>query len=311
MFKNSMFSPASPHALAVTHLSYIVFGVLAAILALIIVLVTYAVIKFRRRPGAPEPPQVFGSAKMEKIWTFGSVAVVTFFAVLTIRTMFRSSPTPPRGEKPNLIIVGHQWWWYAKYPESGVVTANEIHIPVGQDWLILLKAGDVIHDFWVPDLGPKTDAIPGHPNKMWIEANKPGTYLGACAEYCGAEHAWMRIRVIAQPEAEFKAWEQHQLEVPAKPTAGAALAGSKLFNSLTCGDCHTVAGTTANGEIGPDLTHVASRETLAAGRLINTPENMAKWISDPQKYKPGCYMPNFNFNKQQVKELAAYLETLK
>lgn len=311
MFHNSLFSPASPHALSITHLSIIVFGVLAIILGLIIYLVTYVVIKFRYRPGVAEPPQLFGSAKMEKIWTLGALAVVTFFTVLTIRTMLRSNPSPAPGEKPNLIVVGHQWWWYAEYPESGVVTANEIHIPVGKDWLVLLKGADVIHDFWVPDLAPKMDAIPGHPNEFWIQADKPGTYLGTCAEYCGAEHAWMRIRVIAQPEAEFKAWEQHQLEVPSKPTSGPALAGSILFQSLTCGDCHTIAGTSANADIGPDLTHVASRQTLAAGRFINTPENMAKWISDPQKYKPGAHMPNFNFSKEQVEDLVAYLETLK
>lgn len=311
MFKNSMFNPASAHALAITHLAYIVFGVLGVILILVSTLVTYAVIKFRRRPGSGEPPQLFGSSKMEKFWTIGSLLTAMFLFALTVRTMGISNPAPRANQKPNLIVIGHQWWWYAKYPASGVVTANEIHIPVGKDWLVLLKGGDVIHDFWVPDLGPKMDAIPGHPNKMWIEADKPGTYLGTCAEYCGAEHAWMRIRVIAQPEAQFKAWEQHQLEIPPKPTSGLALAGSKLFHHVTCGDCHTVAGTTANGEIGPDLTHVASRETLAAGRLVNTPENMAKWISDPQKWKPGCHMPDFDFNKQQVKELVAYLETLK
>lgn len=311
MFKNSLFSPVNPQALSITHLAIIVFIVLAIILTLIISLVTYAVIKFRSRPGAPEPPQLFGSSKMEKIWTIGPIIVVTFLFVLTLRTMTRSDPTPAPGQKPNLVVVGHQWWWYARYTKSGVVTANEIHIPVGKDWLVLLKSADVIHDFWVPDLGRKMDAIPGHPNEFWIQADKPGTYLGTCAEYCGAEHAWMRIRVIAQPEAEFKAWEQDQLTVPSKPTSGPALAGSKLFHSLTCGDCHTVAGTSANADIGPDLTHVASRETLAAGRLTNTPENLAKWISDPQKYKPGSHMPDFDFSKKQVKDLVAYLETLK
>lgn len=311
MFKNSLFHPVSPQAQALTHLTLIVGIVIAAILALITVLVLYAAFKFRRRPSGFEPRQVFGSSWLEKTWTVGALTVVTFLFVLTVRTMHRSDPAPAPGEKPNLVVIAHQWWWEARYPQSGVVTANEIHIPVGKDWLVRLKSADVIHDWWVPDLGRKMDAIPGHPNHFWIRADKPGTYLGTCAEYCGAGHAWMRIRVIAQPEAEFKAWEQRQLEVPPQPTAGAALAGSKLFDHLTCGDCHTVAGTSANATIGPDLTHVASRETLAAGRLTDTPENLGKWISDPQGYKPGSHMPDFNFTKEQVHDLVAYLETLK
>ncbi len=311
MFRNSLFFPVSPQAQSITHLSIIVGIVMLAILALIIFLVTYAVIRFRQRPGAPEPRQVFGNSRLEKMWTVGPLIVVAVLFVLTIQTMKRSDPAPAPGEKPNLVVVGHQWWWEARYPQSGVVTANDIHIPVGKPWLVRLESTDVIHDWWVPDLGRKMDAVPGHPNHFWIQADKPGTYLGTCAEFCGAGHAWMRIRVIAQPEAEFKAWEQHQLEIPAKPTAGLALAGSKLFHTVTCGDCHTVAGTSADATIGPNLTHVASRETLAAGRLKNTPENLADWISDPQKYKPGSHMPDFNFTRSQVQDLVAYLETLK
>lgn len=282
-----------------------------AILVLITVLVLYAVIRFRRRPGAPEPRQVFGNARLEKAWTIGALLTVTAIFIFTIQTMHRSDRTPPQGEKPNLVIIAHQWWWEARYSESGVVTANEIHIPVGKAWLVRLESADVIHDWWVPDLGRKIDAIPGHPNHFWIQADKPGTYLGTCAEYCGAEHAWMRIRVIVQPEAEFKAWEKHQLEVPPKPTSGEAEAGSKLFDDLTCVNCHMVAGTPARADIGPDLTHVASRETLAAGRLKDTPENLGKWISNPQAYKPGAHMPDFNFTPAQVQQLVAYLETLK
>ena len=293
------------------HLSVFVGIVMLAILVLVTGLVLYAVVKFRHRPGDREPRQVFGNARLEKTWTIGVLVIVTVIFVLTIRTMYHSDRSPAPGEKPNLIVIAHQWWWEAQYPESGVVTANEIHIPVGKAWLVQLKTFDVIHDWWVPDLGRKIDAIPGHPNHFWIQADKPGTYLGTCAEFCGAEHAWMRIRVIAQPEAEFEAWEKHQLEVPSQPTSGDALAGSKLFDQVTCGVCHTVAGTSAQADIGPNLTHVASRETLAAGRLKDTPKDLAKWLSDPQAYKPGSHMPNFNFTPSQVKDLVAYLETLK
>jgi cytochrome c oxidase subunit II len=311
MYGNSVFSPASPQALSITHLTIIVGIVMAVILVLITVLVLYAVVRFRRRPGSGEPRQVFGNSRLERIWTIGPLIVVTFLFVMTIRTMRSSDRAPAPGEKPNLVIIAHQWWWEARYPDSGAVTANEIHIPMGKAWLVRLESADVIHDWWVPDLGRKIDAIPGHPNHFWIEADKPGTYYGTCAEYCGAEHAWMRIRVVAQPEADFKAWEQRQLAVPPAPTSGEAAEGQKFFNQLTCSSCHAVAGTQAKADIGPDLTHVASRETLAAGRLINTPENLGNWISDPQTYKPGAYMPNFNFTPAQDRELVAYLETLK
>lgn len=308
---NSLFSPQSPQAQSITHLSIIVGIVMLAIFVLITALVLYAVVKFRRRPGDAEPRQVFGNSRLENAWTIGALLTVTVLFIFTIRTMRSADRTPAPDRKPDLEIIAHQWWWEARYPQSGVITANEIHIPVGKAWLVRLTSADVIHDWWVPDLGRKMDAIPGHPNDFWIQADKPGTFLGTCAEFCGAGHAWMRIRVIAQPESEFNAWEQHQLEVPPQPTSGEAADGSKLFNKLTCDNCHTVAGTPAKADIGPDLTHVASRETLAAGRLKDTPENLRKWISDPQKYKPGSHMPDFNFTPAQVKELVAYLETLK
>ena len=311
MLGNSLFSPASPQAQAITHLSMVVGIVMLAIFILITVLVLYAVVKFRQRPGDAEPRQVFGNSRVERAWTIGALLTVIILFIFTIRTMHSSDRTPAPGRKPNLEIIAHQFWWEARYPQSGVVTANEIHIPVGKAWLVRLTSADVIHDWWVPDLGRKIDAVPGHPNHFWIQADKPGTYLGTCSEFCGAGHAWMRIRVIAQPEAEFKRWEQHELGVPPRPTSGDAAAGSKLFNKLTCDNCHTVAGTPARADIGPDLTHVASRETLAAGRLKDTPENLGKWISNPQKYKPGAHMPNFNFTQAQVKDLVAYLETLK
>lgn len=310
MYGNSVFSPASPQAQSISHLSIIVGVVMFAILALITALVLYAVVRFRSRAGGPEPPQVFGNSKLENTWTFGALLIVSVLFVLTVRVMHQSDPRLQPGEKADLVIIAHQWWWEARYPLSGVVAANEIHIPVNKPWLVRLESADVIHDWWVPDLGRKIDAVPGHPNHFWIQADKPGTYLGTCAEYCGVEHAWMRIRVIAQPQAEFDAWQQQQLKVPVAPSSGDAAEGYKLFNQLTCGNCHRVAGTPAQAAIGPDLTHVAARQTLASGRLDNTPRNLAEWVSDPQTYKPGVHMPDFNFTPQQVQELVSYLETL-
>jgi cytochrome c oxidase subunit 2 len=307
-----LYSPDSPQAGAINHLFLTVGVIMIAILVLVTALVLYAVFRYRGRLGDGEPPQLFGRKNVEIGWTVVPLLVVGFIFVMTLRTMHRADPAPAADDPPYMVITAHQWWWEARYAQSHVIAANEIHIPVDRPLLVELKAADVIHDWWVPQLGRKMDAIPGHPNHFWIEAEHPGTYLGRCAEYCGAEHAWMRIRVIAQPPAEFKQWEQHQLGIPAKPTGGEAAEGAKLFQKqLTCADCHRIAGTPAKSSIGPDLTHVASRETLAAGRLPNTPSNLRKWLSNPQAIKPGANMPNFQLTKTEVDDLAAYLETLK
>ncbi|MGH9357529.1 MAG: cytochrome c oxidase subunit II [Terriglobia bacterium] len=307
-----LFAPKSPQAGAINHLFLVVGVIMIAILALVTILALYASVRYRWRPGAGEPPQAFGDKKVEVAWTVVPLLVIIFIFVVSLQAMHRADPPPAPDDPPYLVITAHQWWWEAQYTQPRVITANEIHIPVGKPILVRLLSADVIHDWWVPQLGRKMDAVPGHPNHFWMEADKPGTYLGRCAEYCGAEHAWMRIRVIAQPQAQFDQWERHQLEIPAKPTGEAAAKGEDLFQkTLTCASCHRIVGTPAKLSIGPDLTHVASRETLAAGRLTNTPSNLNKWLADPQAIKPGANMPNFQLTKEQVDDLTAYLETLK
>ncbi len=191
------------------------------------------------------------------------------------------------------------------------MAANEIHIPIGQRLLLELRSADVIHDFWVPQLARKMDIIPGHPNRMWLEANTPGVYLGACAEFCGNEHAWMRFQVIAQSTEQFDAWLRDQLTIPSKLNSSDAQRGGQLFVDRTCANCHTVTGTPANQRIGPDLTHLASRRMLAAGAAENTPENLAIWLHDPNTFKPDSNMPNLQLSTDDVRDLVAYLETLK
>ncbi|MEZ4616530.1 MAG: c-type cytochrome [Caldilineaceae bacterium] len=192
------------------------------------------------------------------------------------------------------------------------MTANEIHIPTGQPLLVQLASADVIHDFWVPKLGRKMDAIPGHPNQLWLQADQPGTYLGACAEFCGAQHAWMRLRVIAQSPTDFAAWQQAQRQSPPPPPATDTLAsqGAKRFQALTCSNCHAIGGTPAQANAGPNLTHVASRQTLGAGVLENNPANLAQWLTNPQSVKPGNQMPHFQLSAADLQALVAYLETL-
>jgi len=304
------FNPASPQAADIQSLFFVMLLVAAVIMAIVTGLVAYITVRFRARPGDGEPHQEFGRPRLEIAWTLASLAVVTGLFLLTIRTM-RAADPPPGARSPDVVVIGHQWWWEVRYPASGAVTANEIHLPVGVRSLLRLQSADVIHDLWLPRLGRKMDMIPGHPNYVWLQPRAAGTYLGACSEYCGAQHAWMRLRVVAQPADEFDAWSRRQLAAPVAPAGGAAAAGARLFQNLTCPNCHAITGTGAAARIGPDLTHLAERETLGAGVLDNTRANLTAWLADPQRVKPGSYMPNLQLSDAQVAELVAYMETLR
>jgi cytochrome c oxidase subunit 2 len=212
---------------------------------------------------------------------------------------------PPFGDRePDLKIIGHQWWWEIHYPKSGVLTANEVHIPIGVKLLVQLESIDVIHDFWVPELAPKIDLVPGHTNHIWLSASRVGIYLGACAEFCGVQHANMRIRVLAESQSDFDNWQRSQLKAPSAPATAETALGAKLFYEKACANCHLTG-------VGPDLTHLSSRQTLAAGVLMNTTENLANWLKNPEKFKPGSYMPNMKMSDAEVSALVAYLENLK
>ena len=309
MGSSSPFNPSSPQAQAIADLfawNLIIAGI---IFALVFGLTIYITIRYRGGLGAGEPPQVFGNSKLEIAWTLAPALLLVVVFGFTVGTM-RAADPPVGDQPPDLVITGYQWWWQVEYPASGVVTANEIHIPVGKRLLMRIEGGDVIHDFWVPQLGPKRDMVPGHPNYLWIEADTPGTYLGACAEYCGDQHAWMRLRVIAQPQAEFDAWQQQQRQVPAGPASGDAAQGALIFQQRTCANCHAIASTPAAGRAGPDLSHLASRQTLGAGVLDNTTENLRAWLVDPQAVKPGNHMPSLRMTEEELRALVAYLETL-
>ena len=304
-----VFAPHSGYAHSIASLSDGVLWTSLGILLLVIGLVSYATHKFRERPGEPTPKPVYGNVKLEIGYTVGFVLILGVISFFSIRAMQASDP--PTNQTNNLLIVAHQWWWEIRYPKTGIVTANEIHVPVNQPEQVGLRSADVIHDFWVPELGRKMDIVPGVENRTWFAADTPGTYEGRCAEYCGQEHAWMRIRVIAQTSEDFAKWEQAQLAVPPAPSTGDAAQGAQDFQELSCASCHTIRGTPANARIGPDLTHVASRETIAAGRLDNTPATLARWLLEPNLVKPGCKMPNLHLPRQQQCALVAYLETLR
>ena len=307
---SSPFNPNSPQAQAIADLFAWNLVIAAIIFALVFGLTIYIAIRYRGQPGQGEPPQFFGHSKLEIAWTLAPALLLLVVFGFTVGTM-RAADPPVGDQSPDLVVTGYQWWWRVEYPAAGAVTANEIHIPVGKRLLVRLEGGDVIHDFWVPQLGPKRDMVPGHSNHLWIEADAPGIYLGACAEYCGNQHAWMRLRVIAQPQAEFDAWQQQQLQAPAPPAGGDAAQGAQIFQQRTCANCHAIAGTPATAHAGPDLTHVASRQTLGAGVLDNTPDNLMKWLADPQAVKPGNHMPSLRMTEEELRALVAYLESLR
>lgn len=306
---SSILQPVSGEAQSILTLFYLLCGISGVILLIIVGAVLYSLMRFRRRPDQGEPRPIFGNVRLELVWTILPLIIVTalFFASVGI---MRAIEPPGDGQEPDLIVIGHQWWWEVRYPKTGVITANEVHLPVGQKLLVQLESADVIHSFWVPQLGRKKDLVPGHTNQLWLQADRPGTYLGACAEYCGVQHAWMRLRVIAQPPAAFAAWTQAQLQTPVTPATGEAAQGAKRFQQLTCVNCHAIAGTPAQARVAPDLTHLASRQTLAAGVLENNAANLTAWLTDPQAVKPGNHMPRFGLGSDDVQALVAYLETL-
>jgi cytochrome c oxidase subunit II len=308
------FDAHSPEARAIADLFTRTLFVCGVILVVVTALVTYCLLRFRAKASSPEPPQVHGHKLLEIGWTLVPILIVAGLLGLTAHAMTVSDAAANR--PPDLTVIGHQWWWEVRYP-SGAITANEIHIPVGRDLLVEVQSADVIHDFWVPQLGRKIDATPGIPTHVWMQADEPGEYLGTCAEYCGTQHAWMRLLVLAQPEAEFAAWERHESDRALPPADEAAARGLADFRQMTCASCHAIGeatppmGPVPTPRAAPDLTHVAGRETLAAGLLTNTPDNLALWLKDPQAIKPGSHMPSVHLTRHQIADLVAYFETLK
>jgi cytochrome c oxidase subunit 2 len=303
-----VFTPDSPQARAIFNLGVICAIIFAVIYVIVAGLIVFALMRFRWREGVADPHQLAGNKRIEIIWTIIPFVIVVVLFVLTARTMTISDPPP--APKPDVVVIGHQWWWEFRYPDSGVVAVNELHIPVGKPLSLRLDSSDVLHEFWVPELTRKMTAVPGHPNHIWLQSDKPGTYLGICSEFCGTQHAWMHFYVIAEPQADYDAWTQAQLQ-PAAAPQGEAAKGLAIFQQMSCASCHAIRGTPDNARVAPDLTHIATRLQLGACIVTNNPENLRRWLTNPQKVKPGALMPNFNLTEEQVNELVAYFETLK
>jgi cytochrome c oxidase subunit 2 len=312
----NIFAPASSPAKSIFGLSLFVLAVTGAIFLVVFTLLLYSVVRFRKRTNddGREPPQVYGSNQVELAWTIIPILIVVALFMATARVIAVIQRTPPPSNAIEVTAIGHQFWWEYRYPALGIVTANELHVPVNDPahptpTFIKLLSADTDHSFWVPRLGGKTDLIPNHPNSMWIDPQETGVYLGQCAQYCGTQHAKMLLRVYVQSKDEFDRWIQQQRQ-PAF-LDGAVSPGQRIFETTACINCHTVSGTVASGRFGPDLTHLMSRDTIAAGAALNTPENLRRWILNPNAIKPGSLMPAMELNDQELDALTAYLETLR
>ena len=351
----STFDAAGPVAADQRFLFLFIFWVAIAVFVVVEGALIYTVIRYRRRRGQGLPEQVHGNRPLEIGWTIAPVFVLVVIAVPTIMVLLDTQTTPEEctnGDTEkciNVEVVGHQWWWEFRYPDNGdLVIANELHMPAGKKVNFLLDSSDVLHSFWIPKLGGKTDIFPGGGNQMWLEASEAGTFQGQCAELCGISHANMRLMVMVHPSPEipcvtgenqpplvevsthnlqdgcplntFEEWVEEQHADAAPPETDGAKRGEALFLSKGCVACHTIRGNpVAAGKIGPDMTHFASRSTLGAGMLTNTPRNLERWLTNPDEVKPGNIMtrdaPVYNgelepLDLADIVELSAYLESL-
>lgn len=311
----NIFKPLATPADSERTAAYLVLAIAAGIFLVVAGLLVYTILRFRRRPGESElqePPQVYGSNQIEAAWTVIPILIVFVLIGVSARVIAAIENASPPPQMLKIELIGHQWWWEVRYPAYGLVTANEIHVPVSTDGkratYLELTSVDVIHSFWVPQLAGKTDLIPNHPNDIWIQPEHTGLYVGQCAQFCGVEHAKMLLRVIVDSPADFAAWTQQQQQPGVQDPSVAA--GRHIFETEACTNCHVIAGTPAIGTFGPDLTHLMSRSTIASGAALNTPENLRAWIQDPNNVKPGALMPAMQLTDPQIDQVVAYLRTL-
>jgi cytochrome c oxidase subunit II len=312
----NIFAPVSTPADEIFKLSLLVLSVTAAIFIVVFSMLVYASIKFRERRGddGREPSQIYGSTQVELAWTVIPVVIVAVLFITASRVIVSVQGASRLPGTVEVTVIGHQYWWEFRYPDHKVVTANELHIPVSDPahptrTFLSLYSADTDHSFWVPRLAGKTDLIPNHPNTMWLDPHETGLYLGQCAQYCGVQHGLMLLRVYVQTREEFDQWIGRQSQPAA--VSESVSAGRRIFETTACINCHTVAGTVANGQFGPDLTHLMSRETIGSGAADNTHDNLRRWIKDPSKFKQGCLMPAMGLSDAQLDAVTAYMETLR
>lgn len=312
----NIFAPQATPAHTIFGLSLLVIAIVTTIFLAVGGLLLYALVRFRSRPGddAAEPRQVYGSNQVEVLWTVIPVLILVVLFLATIRVIGETERARKPADALDVVVLGHQFWWEYRYPKQGFVTANELHIPVSpiqspRPTYLTMSSVDVDHSFWVPRLAGKMDLIPNKTNVMWLDPHTPGLYLGQCAQYCGMEHAKMLIRVYVDTPAQFAAWVKAQKQPAVEDPRVAA--GKEIFLHTACVNCHTVRGTSAHGTFGPDLTHMASRDTIASGSVKNTPANLRQWIEDPDSLKMGSLMPKMNLSPHDLDQITAYMASLR
>lgn len=317
--QNYMFGTAGKAAATLAHLGW--YGLLAFMSATVVTLGLIVWLAFRRRGTLAEHAPITSGDQGQSWILIGGFAipfaVLSFLLVATVDTLKAFPIMDGTDPPPDIVVTGHQWWFevdyqFAGHPYENVTTATEIHLPVGRALTLALKSADVIHSFWVPKIHGKVELIPGQTNFIRIEAGRPGTFQGECAEYCGEQHAHMRLMVVAQDPADYERWLARMRDEATPPTASLEMRGEEVFLSQACALCHTIRGTLANGTTGPDLTHIGSRKTIAGGEFANTPGNLGAWVTSAQNLKPGAQMPNLTtLDGTDLRALIAYLESLK
>ncbi len=312
----NIFAPETTPARSIFDLSMFVLAITGIIFVVVGSLLVYSIVKFRGRAAddGREPAQVYGSTQIELAWTVIPIliVVVLFIATAQVIHAVQDAPKPPSAVE--VTVIGHQFWWEYRYPGLGIVTANELHIPVSdparpRPTFLKLLSADTDHSFWIPQLGGKTDLIPNHPNSMWMDPRRPGVFLGQCAQYCGTQHAKMLLRVSVDSPEDFDAWVRAQQQPATQDEQ--VTAGRRIFETTACINCHAISGTAANGRFGPDLTHLMSRDTIASGAAENTTENLRLWIQEPDAIKPGSLMPAMRLNDADLDALVRYMESLR
>jgi cytochrome c oxidase subunit 2 len=311
-FPRSTLRPRSDFGRAIDHLFTDIFWWAVVVFVLVETLLLVALVRFRHREGRAAPKPTHGHTALEIGWTLAPAVILVLVAVPTVRTIFATAgDAPPDALKVE--VIGHQWWWEYKYPNLGVVTANEMHVPVGRPVQVSITSADVIHSFWAPALGGKRDAIPGHVTRIAFRADSVGEYSGQCAEFCGQSHADMGLRVVVDADSAFETWVKTEQGGPAAPApASPAERGKAVYSRSACLACHAIQGVSP-GVIGPNLTHVGSRTTIAAGLFPNDSAHLARWIADAPASKPGSLMPRMQppLSDADIAAIVAYLQSLK
>lgn len=318
----SVLDPAGPVAKDELNLIVFSFWIMMFVLAAVFILLGMALWKaHRQKQREGLPPQTEGNNRLEITWTVIPVIIVIALMVPSISSTFRVGVVPAQAKDFQVTVIGHQYWWEFQYPGEGIVTADELHLPVGQEVDLEITSADVMHSFWVPRLGGKVEALPGHVNQLWLKADKTGVYPGQCAQFCGTGHADMAFKVVVDTPQQYQQWVASMKQTAATPVSAQAQQGKQLFQQ-NCQSCHAingvsqgaqvpVYGTEYKGSMGPNLTNFGLHTGIAGDTLPNTPANLAQWIADPQAVKPGATMPRLGLNQTQINAVAAYLEGLK